>query len=101
MITFAELAIIPIFVEGFLYGKISLLCIFCTLVKEVQLCPGLGVYSGIFAIYLQCASKDSRTTTIVFYALCLLYFLSTATVVGDLVEYIIMVSDNSTNIFFF
>ena len=52
--------------------------------KEVQLFFGLGIYSGIFTIYLQFASKDSRTAIIIFYALCLLYVLSTATVVSEL-----------------
>ena len=63
--------------------------------KEVQLFPGLGLYSGIFIIYLQWRSKDSRTATIIFYALCLLYILSTVTVVGDLIDYSIGVSNNS------
>ena len=67
--------------------------------KEVQLFPGLGIYSGIFAIYfkLQFASKDSRTTTIIFYTLCLLYVLSTATVVSDLLNYLVIDSDVSNN----
>ena len=64
--------------------------------KDVQLFPGLGIYSGIFAIYLQFASKDSRTTTIIFYALCLLYVLSIATVVSDLLNYLVD-SDVSNN----
>ena len=63
--------------------------------KEVQLFPGLGIYSGIFAIYLQCTLKESRKTTIVFYALSLLFILSTATVVSDLLVAIITVSNNS------
>ena len=67
--------------------------------KEVQLFPGPGIYFGIFAIYLQCVlSKDSdsesRTTTLIFYALCLLYVLSTATIVCDLLAFIIEVSNN-------
>ena len=72
-------------------------------VEEFQLFPGLGIYSGIFAIYIQCPSKESRTATIVFYALCLLYVLSTATVVSDLLNCIIQVSNISIckNIFFF
>ena len=39
--------------------------------KEVQFFHGLGVYSGIFTIYLQCPSNDSRTRTsnVVFYTL--------------------------------
>jgi hypothetical protein len=70
--------------EGFLYGKISVLCV--PLSNEVQLLfPGLlGLYSGIFAIYLKCQLNKSRKSTIVFYALCLLYILSTFTVVCDL-----------------
>ena len=73
------------------------------LAKEDQLFPGLGIYSGIFAIYVQCRSPESRTTTIVFYALCLLYVLSTVAVVSDLIALILEVSNNSicNNIFFF
>ena len=63
--------------------------------KEVQLFFGLGIYSGIFTIYLQSASIDSRTTTIVFYALCLLYILSTASVVSDLLQVILVNIDSS------
>ena len=36
-------------------------------------------------MYLKCQSKKSRKATTVFYALCILYVLSTATVVSDLV----------------
>ena len=64
--------------------------------KKVQLFPGLGVYSGIYAIYLYCVlSKESRTTSIIFYALCLVYVLSTATVVSDLLATVMEVSNNS------
>ena len=100
-----ELAVLMMCVEWFLYGKISVLCAStCTLAKEVQLFPGLGIYSGIFSIYLQCVlSRESRTTTIIFYALCVLYVLSTATVVSDLLEFVIQVSNNSIckNIIFY
>ena len=100
MITPDEFNVLLMCVEWFLYGKmVSVLCaLTCTLAKEVQLFPGLGIYSGILAIYLHCAltrRKESRTTTIVFYALCLLYILSTVTVVCDLLVYIIEVSNNS------
>ena len=67
--------------------------------KEVRLFPDLGIYSGIFAIYLQFASNDSRTKTIIFYALCLLYILSTATIVSDLLSYLVD-SDVSNNSIF-
>ena len=66
----------------------------CTLAKEDQLFPGLGLYSGLFAVYLQCSSNNSRTAIIHFYTLCLLYVLSTATVVSDLVIDIFQVSNN-------
>ena len=58
----------------------------CTLAKEVQLFPGLGIYSGIFVMYLQCQSDRStgRTATNVFYAICLLYILSTVSFISDL-----------------
>ena len=62
----------------------------CTRAKEVQLLfPNLGLYSGIFAIYLQHTlaqnTGKSRTASIIFYALCVLYVLSTVNVVLDLV----------------
>ena len=99
MITVQEADYIAVVcLEGFLYGKISVLCALnCILqvANKVQLFPGLGLYSGIFALYLQCLSKTSRMATIVFYALCLLYFLSTATIVGDFVAFILEVSNNS------
>ena len=95
MITWQELNVLLMWVEWFLYGKISVLCaLTCVLLKKSKLFPGLGIYSGIFAIYSQCALKESRTTTIVYYALCLLYVLSTATVVTDLLLAVIEVSTN-------
>ena len=63
--------------------------------KEVQLFPGLGIYSGIFILYLQCRSPESRTANIVFYALWVLFILSTANVVMDLLENTLGVSNNS------
>ena len=98
MITWEDLSVIRMCIEWFLHGKIFVLCaltVTCILAKEVQLFPGLGIYSGIFVIYLQCRSPESRTTNIVFYALSLLYILSTATIVSDLLSYIIGVSNNS------
>ena len=65
-----------------------------TLAKEVQsFLALLGIYSGIFAMYLQCKSNEYRST--VFYVYCLLYFLSMATVVCDVLACILRVSDNS------
>ena len=64
-----------------------------SLSNEVQLPFSglLGLYSGIFAMFLKCQLNKStgRRPTIVFYALCLLYILSTFTVVCDLVVVIL------------
>ena len=90
-----ELYFISICLEGFLYGKICVLTCTRALAKGVQLFPGQGFYSGIFAIYLQCPSKRSGTALVLFYAVCLLYILSIATFVGDLVALILQVSNNS------
>ena len=96
MIATMEVYYISMCVELFLYGKISVQwALTCTLAKEIQLFPGLGIYSGIFVIYLRFAFKESRTTTIVFYSLCLLYVLSTATIAGELLSLMIGVSNNS------
>ena len=92
MITEIEGAYIGICVEGFLYGMISVLCaLTCTLVKEVHilnywLFPDPGMYSGIFAMYLHWTSENStgRKQTI-FYALWVLYVLSTVSFVSDFV----------------
>ena len=83
--------------EGFLYGKISVLFFTLHPCKEVQLIPGLGIYSGILVIYFQCQSNKStgRTTTIVVYPICLLYVLSTVNFVSDLVAVILEVSNIS------
>ena len=46
-------------------------------------------------MYLQCPSKKSETAIILFYAVCLLYVLSTASFFSDLVALILYVSNNS------
>ena len=67
--------------------------------NELQLFSGLGLYSGILAIYyylqLECSSNKSKTANIVFYVLCLLYVLSTASFVCDLLFFTLVVSNNS------
>ena len=106
MFTVNELDFIAVFLEGFLYGKIYFLlgALTCTLAKQVQLFPGLGLYSGIFVIYLRCPSNNHRTAIILFYVLCLLYILSTVDFVADLLNLILEleVSNNpiSKNIIF-
>ena len=95
MIAYQEIRLIGLCLEGFFYGKMSVPCaLTCIFAKEVQLFSGLGLYSGIFAMYLHCSLNKSRMATILFYALGLLYVLSTATVVIDLVSLIFDVSNN-------
>ena len=97
MITITEATFVGICLEGFFYGKIFVLWLFiltCTLAKK-KIIPGLGLYTGIFAMYLQCPPNKTRTATILFYALCVLYVLSIAAIVGDLVTCVLQVSTNS------
>ena len=73
----------------------SFCSLLCTLAKEVQLFPGLlGLHSRIFSMYLQCQSTG-RMATIIFYAICLLYALSTVNFVSDFVAHTPEVSNNS------
>jgi hypothetical protein len=98
MFTEFDAAFIALCLEGFLYGKISVQCaLTCALAKEVHLFPNLGLYSGIFAMYLQRPPKKSRTASIIFYALCVLYVLSTVNVVLDLVNNIIQAEEANNN----
>jgi len=62
----------------------------------IGICLGgflFGLYSGIFALYLQClhASKTDAVNAknILFYALCFLYILSVATIGFDIVSYVV------------
>ena len=87
---------IALCIEWFLYGKISVLCaLTCTLAKEVQSLPGLGLYSGIFPMYLQNPQNKLRKESITFYTLCVLYVLSTVNVVIDFVDIIIKLVSNN------
>ena len=49
----------------------------------------------MFVMYLRCPPNKTRAT-ILFYALCLLYVLSTATFVADLLNLIFEVSTNNS-----
>ena len=88
-----EQGLLGIWLEGLLYGKLCILT--STLDKDVQFFSGLGLYSGIFAMYLQYQWESKKGTKILFYAVCLLYALGTATIVTDLVTFIVFVSKNS------
>ncbi|KAF8815185.1 hypothetical protein BYT27DRAFT_7334049 [Phlegmacium glaucopus] len=66
-LSIADFVVIGVFIECFLYG----------------------LYSGIFAIYLQGTLKRStdKRNNIIFYALCALYVLSVVTVVVDIARF--------------
>ena len=90
---YLERLFIALCLEGFFYGKISVPCaLTCTLVNSNY----SGLYFGIFVMYLHCSSNNlkSGTATILSYALYLLYVLSTATIVSDLVALMLTVSNN-------
>src|SRR5271168_1616724 len=71
--------------------------------KEVQYYPIPGLYSGIFAMYLQYyqLKKDStgqgKAKTILFYALCALYVLSLAVISLDTTEFVVTFSGAVSN----
>ena len=75
------------------------ICSMCFDFKEFELFPGLGLYSGIFVMYykLQHPLNKSRTAIIIFYALCVLYILSTVNAVIDLVDITIKMEPVSKN----
>ena len=72
---------------------------FCSLTCTLANIPGLGIYSGIFVMYLQCQSDRStgRTATIVFYAICLLYILSTVSFISDLAAATVVLEPDVSN----
>ena len=60
------------------------------LAKAVQPLPILGLYSGIFGMYLQHSGSQQstyRAKNILFYALWVLYALSTATIIIDILGF--------------
>ena len=79
------------------YGVYSI-AVMLQVAKAVRHYLVLGLYSGIFIIYLHYNSsrKDvNKGSNIIFYALCLLYVLSSATFVFDTANFpLFMVSKN-------
>ena len=87
-----ESAFVGYCLEGLFYGRIILY--FMTITLCAKSLPGLGIYSGIFVIYLRHEeSMKFKRTTILFCLLCVLYVLSTALVAIDM--FIVGVGDNS------
>ena len=74
--------------EGFFFGMMSVNCQ-TQITKAVQHCPIPGLYSGIFAMYLQhyrSQQSTNRAKNILFYALCVLYALSATIIIVDILE---------------
>ena len=75
---------------GFLFGTVSVLQLFTSSPNCLKLTPppSPGLYSGIFAIYLQCRVSSHKDTdsrqNILFYALSLLYVLSLVIIALDI-----------------
>ena len=70
------------------------------LFKEVTI---LGLYSGIFALYLQYHSSKKETdnaTQNIFYALCVLYVLSVALIALDIAIFLATFVSNNEPLFF-
>jgi hypothetical protein len=66
--------------------------------------PFSGLYSGIFALYLQChASKTdtAKPNCILIYALCILYVLSVATIGFDIISFVVPTSVSNNERFLF
>ena len=97
--TLQTLAYTEFIVEGFLFGKIVYSGIVSPPLSFLKLSqnytPGLGIYSAMFAMYLQYEGSKKPTdkrTTIVFYSLCTLYALSSAVFTIDIAETVLLVS---------
>ena len=74
--------------EWFFGGTVSVLLLPCKLLKQFAMV--IGLYSGIFLIYLQYTASPknaSKRNNILFYALCFLYVLSMASIASDLFVY--------------
>lgn len=92
-----EIFYISKYLEGFLYGMISDSVLQLSLPTLKLSLP--GIYSGVFALYLRhyAARKLKGTSNaILFYALCVLYILSTVIMTLDMAYFVALgnVSNN-------
>ena len=85
-LTLKEFVYLGLCLEWFFFGKISVNSQ-AQVAKAASYCPIPGLYSGIFGVYLhQRGSQKStdRAKNILFYALLVLYTLSAATTIMDI-----------------
>ena len=89
-LTFIDYAYLGMVLEGFLFGTISALQLSHPQVAQTITVSGL--YSGIFTLYLQYHSSrrdaDTKGKKVVFYALWVLYVLSTSSIILDNMSYV-------------
>ena len=86
-LTSQEFYNLSFFLEAFFFGMISV-NYQAQVAKAVQHCSIPGLYSGIFAMYLQrhgSHQSTDRAKNILFYALWVLYTLTTATIIVETV----------------
>src|SRR5271155_3910736 len=100
-LTEPDFVYLGICLEGFFYGTICSTTVRAP-AKAIQHHPIPGLYSGIFALYLQYhRSKknidQAKATSILFYALCALYVLSLATFSLDVADFVMQVREVSDN----
>ena len=65
---------------GFFFGAIHI-CSLIVISEVIKHYPIPGLYSGIFALYLQCHASQNRADKIDFYALSVLYVLCGVSVI--------------------
>ena len=83
-------------VESFLFGMISIFQLLGTsLLIQSNITLVLGIYSGIFAMYLRYYSSQKDTKSILFYAVCVLYALNTTKIVLNFMTFGPLVSNNT------
>ena len=85
-LTSTDFGILGFCLEGFFFGTISVNSQ-AQVAKAVEHCPIPGLYSGIFAIYLQHHQSTDKAKNILFYALSVLYALSAATSIIDILQF--------------
>lgn len=80
--------------EGFFYGKryilVQLLPVSELLLKQFNIAPSTGLYTGLFAMYLYHGSKNGINSKIIFYALWALYISSLASIVMDMANFVMV-----------
>ena len=89
---------VALYLEGFLFGIYDVYYSPIISFKLLNLPPpSSGIYSGIFAIFLNTALQNGteQGKSIVFYALCVLYALSLAAIILDTMMFTAGVSENN------